>query len=93
MAIKKKHNNNKHTLYVVGREMNEFIKKEIKNAIVSRDTIIVMEPSIFNEVIKLVEESGEKVFDIKLNPETSCLMKKLDIQKGIAFIPANIGGV
>ncbi len=93
MAIKKKHNNNKHTLYVVGREMNEFIKKEIKNAIVSRATIIVMEPSIFNEVNKLVEESGEKVFDIKLNPETSCLMKELDIQKGIAFIPANIGGV
>ena len=93
MAIKKKHNNDKHTLYVVGREMNEFIKKEIKNAIESHNAIVVMEPLIFNEVIKLVEESGEKVFDIKLNPETSCLMKKLDIQKGIAFIPAYIGGV
>lgn len=92
MATKKKHNDNKHTLYIVGREMNEFVKKEIRNAITSHNAIVVMEPLIFNEVIKLVEDSGEKVFDIQLKPETSHLMKKLGIQEGISFIPANIGG-
>ena len=81
------------TVIVCGSKVTQWMKQEIEYAIQLQKEIVVSTPEIFNEVLKLVQESGVKEFSVKLNPEYSRLVSGLNIEKeSVSFLSAGTGG-
>ena len=75
------------TVIVCGSSVTQWMKQEIEYAIQLQKEIVVSTPEVFNEVLKLVQDSGVKEFSVKLNPEYSRLINGWNIEKeSVSFL-------
>ena len=81
-------------LMVCGNRISKGMKSEIEYAIKNHKEIVAFNPEVFDNVVKLVQESGEKEFNIRFNPDHPMLGKapNLEFDNKLLKICCGLGG-
>ena len=69
-------------LMVCGNRISKGMREEIKYAIKKHKEIVVFNQNVFDEVVELVRESGEKEFNIQFNSNHPTLAKAPNCENG-----------
>ena len=82
-------------LMVCGNRISKGMKEEIKYAIKNHKEIVVFNQNVFDDVVKLVSESGEREFNIQYNPDHPTLAKAPNYENGkeVLKLCCGFGGV